>query len=200
MYQLHSPLANSSAIMLLDLSGFKWVLGSAVYPRIKWTPTFWSNPLAFSISSWFKEGAPGFLFKSRHAQRVPSMAIHVCTAPAEDYYLIFSGKFTLSLVNLFMFTQNGVLWCKRYLASALTCSLLCPVEKLAWPKGKCVEEVWGWTLQGTVWGHTVGWGGASAASEDPTSMGKPGGGWGSIGRGEKMGYREAQEFPWWLRW
>ena len=42
---------------------------------------------------------------------------------------------------------------------ALTCSLLCPVEKLAWPKGKCVEEVWGWTLQGAVWDHTVGWGG-----------------------------------------
>ena len=58
---------------------------------------------------------------------------------------------------------------------ALTCSLLCPVEKLAWPKGKCVEEVWGWTLQGAVWDHTVGWGGASAASEDPTSKRKPGG-------------------------
>jgi len=81
---------------------------------------------------------------------------------------------------------------------ALTCSLLCPVEKLAWPKGKCVEEGMD-TARGSVGPYSQMRRG-SAASEDPTSMGKPGGSWGSIGRGEKMGYREAQEFPWWLRW
>lgn len=56
------------------------------------------------------------LFQSIPAD-FPSTAVDVRAAPAKEPLSNLSGKFTLSLVNLFMFTQNSVLWYKSYFAS-----------------------------------------------------------------------------------
>lgn len=56
------------------------------------------------------------LFQSMPAA-FPSTAVDVRAAPAKEPLSNLSGKFTLSLVHLFVFTRNSVLWYNCYFAS-----------------------------------------------------------------------------------
>lgn len=104
--------------MLLDVSVFTLILGMWGISESSESYTHVQSSCLLSAFLICREGPQSCCliklytdFFSIHGHRF--LNLHLLRKPLSN----LSARFMLSLVNFFMFTQNSVLWCKRYFAS-----------------------------------------------------------------------------------